>query len=334
MSKDPYSAFKKKLPFPVVPTNIPGAFATKGWPRHFDLETASPSELMKHGVFWRHPKSEDDPRLIAAWQEGVAHSRKIKDKDWLVPELEPQIGTTHLHGPITRRVDGTFTGGAWSGGTLPGVWSGVIGQWEIPTVSQPSEPGGANPPGGWTSSSWVGLDGAYGGSNDVLQAGVQQQVDSDGVASYVAWYEWFIPPQAGSPPYIYQTNIPNFPVSPGDTVFCSAQYIGHTAGHLYFLNTTNNSPPLSITLAPPPSATHGDSAEWIMECNDYGEPKNSLPFFTPVKFSGGVACSGSIPSGNPINGDTWAILDAQGLDLTSTLLGDGTVGIFFVGNPI
>jgi hypothetical protein len=331
MAKDPFSAFKNKLPFPVVRTNIPGAFAMKGWPGGFDLETATPSELMKHGVFWRRPKSEDDPRLIAAWQEGVAQARKAKDRNWLVPVLEPQIGRSHLRGPVTRRADGTYTGGVWSGGGLRGAWSGVIGQWEIPTVSRPSEPGGANPPGGWTSSSWVGLDGAY-GSNDVLQAGVAQQVDSNGAASYVAWYEWFAPQQPGSPPYIWQTNITNFPVSPGDTLFCSAQYIGSTAGHLYFVNTTNNAPPLSITLAPPPGATFdGNSAEWVMECNDGGEPKNSLPAFTPVNFSGGVACSASTPSGNPISGDHFVILGAKGQDLTETILGDGTVEITFIG---
>jgi Peptidase A4 family len=328
MKHDRSRDFNKKLPFPVVPTNLTGAFAGPGWPPDFDLVNASPSQLMKHGVFWRRPGPADDPRLIAAWQEAVSRSRQIKE--WLVPVLEPQIGRTHLRGPVTRRQDGTFTGGAWSGGALPGQWSGVIGQWQIPAVSEPTQPPGAT--GGWTSSSWVGLDGAY-TSNDVLQAGVQQQVDSNGVPSYVAWYEWFAPQQAGSPGYIWQTNINNFPVSPGDTVFCSVQYIGSTAGHLFFFNATNpKAVPLSITLVPPPGATFdGESAEWIMECNDYGEPLQSLPAFTPVNFSGAVACSASAPSANPINGDVFVILGADGEDLTETALGDGTVEITFIG---
>lgn len=247
-----------------------------------------------------------------------------------MPDLEPQIGRRHLRGPVTRRQDGTFTGGAWSGSALRGQWSGVIGQWQIPTVSKPPQPPGAT--GGWTSSSWVGLDGAY-TSNDVLQAGVQQQVDENGVPSYVAWFEWFAPQQAGSPPYIWQTNINNFPVAPGDTVFCSAQYIGSTAGHLFFFNATNRKAlPLSITLVPPPGATFdGESAEWIMECNDLGEPLQSLPAFTPVNFSGAVACGANTPSANPINGDVFVILDADGEDLTDTLPGDGTVEITFIG---
>jgi hypothetical protein len=59
MAKDPFSAFKKKLPSPVVHTKIPGAFAMKGWPGDFDLETATPSELMKHGGFGggRNPRT-------------------------------------------------------------------------------------------------------------------------------------------------------------------------------------------------------------------------------------------------------------------------------------
>jgi Peptidase A4 family len=328
MARSKTIPFQKKVPFPLIATNVKGAYASPGWPKTFDLATASPSALMKHGVFWRRPRTEDDPRLIKAWEQAVAKSRKVKE--WLVPVLEPQIGKRHLRGPVARQQDGAYYGGAWSGGALRGRWTGVIGQWTVPSVSQPPQPPGAT--GGWTSSSWVGLDGAY-TSNDVLQAGVQQQVNADGSPSYVAWYEWFAPQVPGSPPYIWQTNIANFPVSPGDTLFCSAQYIGSTAGHLYFFNATDpNALPLSITLEPPPGATFdGESAEWIMECNDYGEPAQSLPAFTPVMFSGGVACGPNTPSANPISGDVFVIIGAEGETLTDTVLGDGTVEIIFVG---
>ena len=86
-----------------------------------------------------------------------------------------------------------------------------------PAVSRPPTPPGTSTPG-WDSSSWVGIDGTY-GSNDVLQAGVQQLVSSNGDASYVAWYEWFAPQVSNSPPYIFQTNIANMQVSPSDEVF-------------------------------------------------------------------------------------------------------------------
>jgi hypothetical protein len=62
--------------------------------------------------------------------------------------------------------------------------------------------------GGWVSSSWVGIDGYS--QDDVLQAGVDQQVDSNGSASYTAWFEWFAPKVDGSPDYVDSVNIPNF----------------------------------------------------------------------------------------------------------------------------
>jgi hypothetical protein len=104
--------------------------------------------------------------------------------------------------------DQNFVNSAWAGAGIRGLgpWNGIIGIWKIPTVSQPSEPQGTE--GGWNSSSWVGIDGFQVNliSNDVLQAGIQQKVDAQGNASYVAWYEWFAP---GSPPPAYTT----FPIS-------------------------------------------------------------------------------------------------------------------------
>ena len=75
----------------------------------------------------------------------------------------------------------------WSGVSVAGSWKSVSATWQIPSVSQPDEVAGAD--GGWDSSTWIGLDGA--GSDDILQAGVQQSVDANGQASYTAWYEWF-----------------------------------------------------------------------------------------------------------------------------------------------
>ena len=150
-----------------------------------------------------------------------------------------------------------------------------MGMWTIPSVSASIDPQGTR--GGWDSSSWVGLDGTY-GSDDVLQAGIEQRVTISGVAEYVAWYEWFAPPIPGSPPYVYQVNIPDFPVSPDQTVFCAVGYVSnHTAGNIYFANFTTGRY-FGITLAPPPNATFsGNTAEWILEAPDNGIPITSLP---------------------------------------------------------
>jgi hypothetical protein len=212
-------------------------------------------------------------------------------------------------------------------------------------VTEPLQPQGTE--GGWNSSSWVGIDGTY-GSDDVLQAGVQQQVDANGNAHYVAWFEWFAPKESDSPPYIFQTNIPNFVVSPGQTVFCSVQYIERFprrpapskqrrslwAGQLVFANETTGQH-FSITLAPPPNATFsGNCAEWIMEAPDRGEPISSLPMFTPVVFTSAVCCGPDGTLDNPSDGDTWNIVAADGTTLTSVSLGPDTVTIDYVGPKV
>jgi len=325
-TRERHEIFAKKLPFPIIPTNIEGAYTSPAWPADFDLSTASSTELMRHGVFFRRPGPEDDPRLVEAWKQ--ATSRVWRAEDRIIPVMEVQTGKSHLRGPVRRGEDGTYYGGGWSGGAVRGKWSGVVGQWKVPSVYKPKEPAGMS--GGWTSSSWVGLDGAY-SSNDVLQAGVAQQVDSHGNPSYVAWYEWWAPPQAGSPPYVWQVNITNFPVSAGDVMFVSAQYVGTTAGHLWFMNVTTGKQ-FSMTLSPPPGATFdGESAEWIMECNDGAEPAASLPGFSAVDFTGCVACGPNTASVTPQDGDTFVIEGAQGQSLTQTTLGDGTVTIDFIG---
>ncbi|MGH3670222.1 MAG: hypothetical protein ACRDSH_06245, partial [Pseudonocardiaceae bacterium] len=65
-------------------------------------------------------------------------------------------------------------------------------------------------------------------------------------SGYVAWFEWFAPQQAGSPPYIFQTNISNFNVQPGQPMYCVIQYI-NGAGNAFLSNSADS--PFSITLA-------------------------------------------------------------------------------------
>jgi hypothetical protein len=322
-------AFRKKIPFSLVPTNLKGAFATPAPPDSFDPSAASQLDLMKHGLLWRKPAPGDPPALHEAWTKFF--SRKWLAKDRIVPESHPQIGRTHnLKVLPTKQTDATYNGTVWSGaGTKTGTWTSIIGYWHIPTVSKPSEPQGTE--GGWNSSSWIGLDGFF-VSNDVLQAGIQQHVSAGGVATYVAWYEWFAPQQAGSPGYIFQTNIPNFPVSPGQQVYCSVQYInGKTGGSISFANEATGQH-FSITLAPPPGASaNGSSCEWIMEAPDGGEPVSSLPKFTPVTFTSALACGPANATTNPQTGDLMNLTTASGKILTAVTVGADTATIKFVG---
>jgi Peptidase A4 family len=213
---------------------------------------------------------------------------------------------------------------------VAGTWTSAVGYWVIPAVAKPAEPQGTE--GGWNSSSWVGIDGTF-GSDDVLQAGIEQKVDANGNPSYVAWYEWYAPPQPNSPAYVWQTNIPNFSVSPGQTVYCSVQYVSNkTAGYVVFGNEATGQH-FAITLAPPPNATFsGNTAEWIMEAPDGGIPTASLPAFTPVTFTSAVCCGPNNTSGNPAaaDGNVFNIV-GFGTALTSVTTGQSTVTIDYAG---
>jgi hypothetical protein len=325
-------AFRARHPYPLIATNLKGAYTTPAPPDSFHPKTASQTELMKHGLMWRKPTASDPPELHAAWEKFF--SRKWMEKDRIVPELHPQLGITHNYrGPAPRQqADTSYLGRVWAGaGTKTGKWTSIIGYWNIPSVSLPPEPQGSE--GGWNSSSWLGLDGFF-FSNDVLQAGIQQKVVSIfgvGIPIYVAWYEWFAPPQAGSPGYIYQTNIANFPVSPGQQVYCSVQYNGTASGSISFANETTGQH-FSITLAPPPGASfNGQSAEWIMEAPDGGEPTSSLPRFTPVTFTSALACGPNNATTNPAAGDILNVETAANKVLTATSVGTDTCTVSFIG---
>jgi hypothetical protein len=333
-------AFLQQIPYPVTPTNVKGAYAGARLPDDFDPNTASATELIKNGILWRRPAANDPPALRQLWQ-------KVCSRKWqmVVPVLEPQVGRTHNLRKAPRKVSDTnYLNGAWSGGGTfsGGPYTGIIGTWTVPTVSKapqpPSGPGSYDSSHGisYDSSSWVGIDGFF-VSNDVLQAGIEQYVDTSGKAHYVAWYEWFVAGDT-TPPYVYQTNITTsssgqpFSVSPGDEIYVSVQYVGKTSGSIYIANNTTGLY-FSITLAPPSGASfNGSSVEWIMEDPDGGEDTNTaLAKFTPVAFTSCAACnsSGAIanepPSDNTINIET-----TGGTVLTNVVLGTETVTIDFI----
>jgi hypothetical protein len=79
----------------------------------------------------------------------------------------------HLHGH-------TVTSANWSGYAITSATStGVEGTWVVPAVSGQPAPG--------YSSSWVGIGGYN--SNDLIQAGTEQDINGNGQPSYYAWWE-------------------------------------------------------------------------------------------------------------------------------------------------
>ncbi len=209
-------------------------------------------------------------------------------------------------------------------GALSDAWIFATGTWTVPAVSQPDLVSGSG--GGWDSSSWVGIDGS--GSNDVLQAGIEQKYD-DG-AQYTAWYEWFAPSVAGSPDYVNQTNIDNFPVSAGDTILCNCAYINsQTMGSIFIANLTNGSF-LSIVLDPPPGAAFlGNSIEWIMETPTIDGQYTALPAFTEITFTAATGLNLKGLDANPLNGSIATIVKND-VALTVTALGNNTVTIDYL----
>ena len=336
--------FLKKIPFHVVPTNLEGAYSVVPPSDDFDPNTASPSELIKNGILWRRPTASDPPALQEAWNK--LFSRQWLAKDRAVPVFQPQVGRTHvLKQPLRKVTDTTYVNYVWSGAaTLSGgPYTGAVGMWSLPTVIRAPWPKSASnsiDAGlgiAYDSCSWVGLDGYnvdVTTSTDVLQSGVEQWVDNNGDPHYQAWYCWFANNGKQPPRYVDSVPISTVPVTAGDEIFVSAQYIGKTAGYLWLANRTTGKH-FAIVLAPPPTATFsGESVEWIMEDPDFGEDATSLARFSTVTFTSAIACTAAGGTNNPENCDIVNIETTLERVLTSTSIGNYTTTINCVSDGL
>lgn len=336
-------AFLRKIPFRVAPTNLKGAYSVAPPPDDFDPNTASPDELIKNGILWRRPTATDPPALHEAWQEFF--SRKWLAKDREVPVFPPGIRRKHvLKKPPRKITDETYLSSNWAGAATMsgGPYTGVVGMWQVPTASRPPwppSPLSVSQP--YMSSSWIGLDGyvlTTDDSNDLLQAGVDQNLDSGGHAHYSAWYEWYeeidAEKQNPNPKYVDEVSIPTVPVKAGDEIFVSVQYIGRSFGYIWLANRTTGKH-FAIVLAPPSGADfNGQTVEWIMEDPNFGEDYTSLAKFTPVIFTNAIACTAAGGTNNPENCDTLFIGTTGERVLTSTNLGNYTAAIFCVSDGL
>ncbi len=186
--------FAKKLPYPVRGTNLTGVYAMTAMPRGPDVNAAAPSTLLGLGIVHRRPDANEEPGLRALWDS--VYNRE-KPLDVIVPELEVRPGRRHRPARALAEADRSAVSGNWGGAVVnsdstTGPWASVTGQYTVPTVTKPTEAPTVN--GACQSSSWVGIDGYSDAvsSNDVLQIGVNQDVDSSGEASYSAWFEWWV----------------------------------------------------------------------------------------------------------------------------------------------
>jgi hypothetical protein len=129
----------------------------------------------------------------------------------------------------------------------------VSGQWTVPHIVFPG-------PGDCICACWVGIDGANEDSNDILQAGTTQLlVNRFGFPpEYLSFacFEWF--------PALPVT-ITNFPVSPGDTMYCTICANSPTEAVVRLLNVTSGVATVFIKTAPDKIQLVGDTVEWILE---------------------------------------------------------------------
>jgi hypothetical protein len=122
-------AFRRKIPWPLVATNVKGAYAIPPPPDDFDISTAGPDDLIGHGLLWPGPPiSTADPLLLAAWRQ--VYSQKWRPENRVIPEFGPNTGITHVLDDRIRKVaDSTYTTSNWSGVAigLRGPWAGNSG---------------------------------------------------------------------------------------------------------------------------------------------------------------------------------------------------------------
>jgi Peptidase A4 family len=154
-------------------------------------------------------------------------------------------------------------------------------------------------------------------------------------------------------PFINAQTIPSsaFTVNPRDTVIATVTYVTHesgatTGGHVSILNTSRTTQNFFSLALPVPTGAqaNGASAEWIVECpgggeaGQFGQPALSLAKFTPIDFTGALACNCNASLSEVVWGDPSAASlvnietdTTPSTVLTATNPGTGTATITFVG---
>jgi hypothetical protein len=357
------AAFRRAMPFNLRPTRTPRVFSVPLPRAGFVPGSASAEELRAAGMRWRRSVANRHPVAAALWkrvaslpftqgEEGAEAAR------WMPPMHR---GTPAEGGGGSSTLDYNWAGPVLTG---PGGWTAVIAEWVVPVLSQPSQPattityGGGESFTGWWLSSWVGLDGDLPiNSTDLLQIGVAQQIDTHGNSFSWAWYEWWVNSAPASVvatfPFINAQTIPSstFMVNPGDTVIAAVTYVtdesgATTGGHVSILNTSRATQNfVSLALPKPTGAqANGASAEWIVECPGggeaglFGQAAYSLAKFTPIDFTGAVACNCNASLSELVSGDPSAAslvnIETDTTPrkvLTATNPGTGTATITFIG---
>jgi len=254
-------------------------------PAHFNPLKATDRELLVHG-FPGRPDAKAHPKARKEWERIMSRSMK---------RIEPQFGTRtdRQHGPRSKKVKND-TSTNWSGSVaFAGAGDSVtyvIGQWTVPHVLPPAN-------GDFYCAAWVGIDGD--GSPDVLQAGTECDVVG-GVHEAYVWWEWY--PD-------YEVQITNFPVTPGDVMYCAICVHSNTEAGFYLTNLTNGTATSFTKTAPAGTSLVGNCAEWIVEAPTVGGGQSALAKYGLVYFDLCLAGTNDAASLNAGHGTPITMVD-------------------------
>ena len=265
-------------------------------PRGFDPITASPADLFKHGF----PARPDHPAHLERFKRVFG---QLKGKfHYIEPAF--RVNPKRRHGTAASR---NFAGkgsaklpATGTGNQFSSIWSGalvfpapgqsfrwIVGEWTIPNVSSPDD----NQT--YYCATWIGIDGDISvASQDLCQAGINMDVTRSGgniTRNCSAWCEWFPGPEI---------EIPNFPVTFGDTVaitLCTTG-AGATEALIFYANLTSGMGTSFILDAGTFSdgtqiSLLGDSAQWVVERPEVGGNTALLADYVELFFSGCQAVS-------------------------------------------
>jgi hypothetical protein len=232
-------------------------------------------EALSEAGYPLRPNPTEAPGAFNAWRRAVSTPTTIVEPRTVShPELH--------HGAIITA--GPATSSNWSGFELrgaTGTYDWVTGMWNVPSVTGESNTH-------TYSAFWVGLDGD--GVSDLVQAGTEQENYnfqfpwfSVSISVYYAWTE-FLPQQPT------EQQIANFPVNPGDEIFCevwignagSAPTLSGAFGVLLLENLTTSESTMVYT---PVGTTvvGGSEAVWIMERPSLGTALTDLADYASAR---------------------------------------------------
>jgi Peptidase A4 family len=235
----------------LAPSSIQGHVATDGNcpqpPVGVDLSALSAAQLAYYGLLQR-PK---DASRLAKWRDVLRHS--------LHRYCAVTPAPAGLHG--TSRENSSI----WAGNVAINYgYDDVSSDWYVPCVS--------GSPFSSYSLTWVGIggDGNDGGGN-LVQAGTEQDIDSNGGRHFYAWYEDY-------PHDPVVQRLSNYAIGCSDYMYVEV-YQGSSSETYYIDDYTTND-----YTSPSESGytSNGSTAEWIEE----RPPGTTLANFAYVTFSG------------------------------------------------